>query len=361
MTLRLHLSGLLVVLMSLGCLGGPSRTPDDAPERTPVPEPEESFSILGFRLGDTQEQAKAILPSDVAWVDATGMKSALGAKVATYTVTHLGRDWELTVGVNDRNVTGILLFSSEADPPSGNPKIEAVSQLASDLCLTLPSPSLHLASWASSPEKRYSIPFSEAQKGYVTLGCQADPSEQAIIAGVAHDAALVLWLPKSKGAEAMEQFHFLPFDWRSHPHVGDPIVLGSFKYVIQNAAMVQQVGTNQFLRKKASKGAAFIVFRYTIENTSNATETVISSDLFLQDERGRTFQPSSEATNALAMDEEVDLFLSQLQPGIPRDQVAVFEIPKESADRFDLVIPEKGLLGTERVVMPFTFRELENP
>ena len=68
------------------------------------------------------------------------------------------------------------------------------------------------------------------------------------------------------------------------------------------------------------------------------------------DGKGREFRPSSDVNTALAADEDKDLFLSELQPGIPRRMTVGFEVPESiPLSDFTLVVPEKGFFKSGKV------------
>lgn len=119
-------------------------------------------------------------------------------------------------------------------------------------------------------------------------------------------------------------------------------VLGDFRYRIGAVQIVSHVGRG-YSRKPASDGARFVVVSYTIENMGDRTETVLSDDFYIVDDRDRKFRASSEANVALVMSSGKDFLLSELQPGISRKMATAFEVPEDVANgRFTLVVPEKG-------------------
>jgi len=123
---------------------------------------------------------------------------------------------------------------------------------------------------------------------------------------------------------------------------GAPKNLGDYRYTVNEVYQTQSIGKNSYLTEKASPGATFVIVEYTIENITTQTATVLSNDMFVEDFDGKVFQPSSEGLTAYSMASGADLIISQLQPGIPRLQVAVFEMPAGAAQDFEIVIPEKG-------------------
>ena len=133
------------------------------------------------------------------------------------------------------------------------------------------------------------------------------------------------------------------------PKLGQAFKLGDFTYTVKGVTTYAAIGT-AFAEKRASDGARFVVVTYAIRNEGNETATVLTDDFRIIDAQGREFRPSSDGNTALAMSGSKDLLASELQPGIARNMATAFEMPETAAaGTFTLVIPEKGLLGTESV------------
>lgn len=132
--------------------------------------------------------------------------------------------------------------------------------------------------------------------------------------------------------------------------LGKEFQLGDYKYVIQDAHSRPYIGS-QFVNATASQGATFVVVGYSIENCSKKSQRVMSDDFKLLDSEGREFEPSSDAGTALlAESRNKDFIISELQPGVPRQMTQAFELPSKSlSSELTLVIPEKGLFGSDEV------------
>jgi hypothetical protein len=137
---------------------------------------------------------------------------------------------------------------------------------------------------------------------------------------------------------------------KKQPQLGEAFSLGEFQYVVKKVEITDTVGKS-FSRKKAGPGATYVIVRYTIRNDGKETATVLADDFKIVDSQSRQFRPSSEANTALTFSEAgKDFILSEVQPGLTREMATAFEVPSDVASGvFDLVIPEKGLLGTDEV------------
>jgi len=320
--------------------------------------------ILGLKLGATEEDIQNLVPVDAK----RGEK--YGTKFITFEKEWLGKNWTVTILFIGDNTADVLLFYSEGSETKAK-------EVASSLC-SLFNESIYSVVWSAAPDIRYTMPFQEGIQYNTMLGCYSKNSQEVYLAGTdslttvvtAFNKVAIDGLVKSDDQEKNANMQvlkslteklenaFTPFDWRSSKHVGDNIPLGNYQYVIQSIVLADHVGKNPYLRKKASENATFLLVKYTIENTSNETAAVMANDLNIRDTKGRSFRPSTAATQAFALDSEIDLMLSELQPGIPKKQTAVFEVPSSELHRLDLVIPEKGLGGSGEVVLPLTFTDV---
>lgn len=131
------------------------------------------------------------------------------------------------------------------------------------------------------------------------------------------------------------------------PGIGDFFTLGEFKYCITGVNTARRIGKNvfgEFIGEEATPGAVFVIISYTIENMGTESQTVLSDDFKIEDGRGRTFKPSSDANVALLMEsDDKDFLLSELQPGLPRAMKQAFELPQQAIESpITVVVPEKG-------------------
>ncbi len=138
-----------------------------------------------------------------------------------------------------------------------------------------------------------------------------------------------------------------PASREATPGLGDFFTLGEFKYRITEVNTTRRIGKTlfgEFVGEQASPGAVFVLVSYTIENMGSESQTVLSDDFKIEDGRGRTFKPSSDANVALLMEsDDEDFLLSELQPGLPRGMKQAFELPEQAVDSpITIVVPEKG-------------------
>jgi len=136
--------------------------------------------------------------------------------------------------------------------------------------------------------------------------------------------------------------------------LGDSFRLGDFTYRVTRVGSARTIG-NQFINEAAGPNAAFVVVEYEITNEGNETHTALADDFEVIDGKGRKFRPSSRGATAFMMAGGKDDFLvTELQPGITKPSVQVFEVPEASLATLRLRIPEKGFFGSDEVIVDLT-------
>lgn len=136
--------------------------------------------------------------------------------------------------------------------------------------------------------------------------------------------------------------------------IGDTFRLGDFTYRVTRVARADTLG-NQFTNETAGPNATFVVVQYEITNEGKETHTGLADDFELLDSAGRKFRPSSRGSTAFMMaGGNDDFLLTELQPGITKPSVQVFEIPLTALNGLRLRVPEKGFFGSDEVVVDLT-------
>jgi len=140
--------------------------------------------------------------------------------------------------------------------------------------------------------------------------------------------------------------------------VGQQFSLGSFSYLFAKVEMRNALGS-RFVREDAAEGAVFVLVYFAELNQGNETATVLTGvNTSVTDAQGRTFRACTRCMTALAMSGErsVELFASELQPGLQRRSVVAFEVPDDAVQaRLVLNLEERGLFGAgrKRVLLNF--------
>lgn len=103
--------------------------------------------------------------------------------------------------------------------------------------------------------------------------------------------------------------------------VGDRVVVGGRAYTVNSVRTASTVG-DQYDSTKAN--GMFVIVDLTIETLEKESTQMSSNDVKIVDSQGRTFDYSIDGSVRM----KDDLFLKQLQPGLPAHGETVFDVPK---------------------------------
>ncbi|MGB3907581.1 MAG: DUF4352 domain-containing protein [Methanomethylovorans sp.] len=106
--------------------------------------------------------------------------------------------------------------------------------------------------------------------------------------------------------------------------IGDRVEVGELAYTITGMRTAPMVGSNDF---GARADGIFMIVDMKIENIGEESKTIDSSMMKAIDSQSRTFDSDNEAWAYL----ENNLFLKQVQPGLPATGQIVFDVPQGEA------------------------------
>lgn len=111
--------------------------------------------------------------------------------------------------------------------------------------------------------------------------------------------------------------------------INETISVGNFSYRVQKAEQAQSVG-NQYINHDAS--GVYEIISLTLRNNDKESRYADSNMFKLIDDQDRSFVVSTEATSAysIANNNQYDLFLKQVNPGLEIGGVLIFDIPKDA-------------------------------
>jgi hypothetical protein len=131
--------------------------------------------------------------------------------------------------------------------------------------------------------------------------------------------------------------------------MGEAFKLGDFSYKILKAVSAGGVNRSYGQPLRAAEGAVFVIVDYLVRNDGKQSENMWSNNFTILDAKDRQFKTSSEVETALepgSSKSRNNLFVTQLQPGVPRTLRAGFEIPKDALEQpLALLIPERKPFG----------------
>jgi hypothetical protein len=112
--------------------------------------------------------------------------------------------------------------------------------------------------------------------------------------------------------------------------INEPFVYGSVLYTITGVDKKVQVqqGTSIF-----TASGTFVLVSVTVRDQGQAPVTLQPSSFSLRDSQGREFSLHQAATRAASsVPGKTDLFAEALQPGVDRQAVIVFDVPRADSD-----------------------------
>ena len=119
--------------------------------------------------------------------------------------------------------------------------------------------------------------------------------------------------------------------------VGDRVVVGERAYTITDMRTASSVG-DEYTKQTAS--GIFVIVTMNVENIGKESSTMSTSDAKIIDSEGRTFESDTEAWAAL----KENIFLEQIQPGLPVVGQTIFDVPKGITANLQV---SNGVWGTD--------------
>ncbi len=321
--------GLFLVVLMMGCSGGTATdggagaTGTSSAKRgaqvpgiagiTPPFTVEDALAALGPSVGKTEEEEAL----KVEWED----------------VTWAGQSWDAMASFStvEGDDSAALVLSAKLGEGD-------ITERAKELCGPVrEAGGVAVLTWPETPRERYAKAWrKQVESGDVGLGCLFQAGEVFTIGVASGDVLLAFTGHTKEKKDLFEGSFFAEADWTSFTHIGDRIEAGETAYVV---ASVKPVRRGWGERDSASQ---LLKVDYTIENAGNASATGVDHSLVLKDAQGRSFTPSKEATQE-ALDRAGLQPVSELHPGVPKRQLAVFELP---ADEKQLALVLPSVLGT---------------
>jgi hypothetical protein len=139
---------------------------------------------------------------------------------------------------------------------------------------------------------------------------------------------------------------------------GERVVVGDFAYTFNNLTSADQIGTTIFGTFSGVKAdGIFIILDVTIENVGKESETLYSSTIKIIDDQNRKYEhdisPETYWDMYYADKAGAKSFtFEQMQPGLPKRGVVIFDIPKDLKGYFE--ISSNSLFSSEKKIVTFT-------
>ncbi|KOR80287.1 hypothetical protein AM232_18810 [Bacillus sp. FJAT-21352] len=113
--------------------------------------------------------------------------------------------------------------------------------------------------------------------------------------------------------------------------IGDKVKVGKLAYKITNAESMTEIKSNNEFIESAKTDGQFLVIDIEAFNNDKEARMVDSSMFKVKDNQGREFEPTNDSDVMMVLEETMDLFLQDINPGISKKGKLVFELPKDSS------------------------------
>ena len=131
--------------------------------------------------------------------------------------------------------------------------------------------------------------------------------------------------------------------------IGTPATISDVSFTVNSVEETKEIKSgNQFIENAVTEGK-FILANVTVSNEKKESITISSSFFKIMTSDGVEYDPNTDGSVMMAMADEDDFFLEQINPGLSKTGTVVFEVG-ESLDLNTTVLKcQTGFWGTESV------------
>lgn len=131
--------------------------------------------------------------------------------------------------------------------------------------------------------------------------------------------------------------------------IGKPATIADVTFIVNSVEETKEIKSgNQFIDNAKTEGK-FIILDITVKNDKKESLTIHSSYFKLISADGVEYDPSTDSAVIMAMSDEADFFLQQVNPGLSKSGKVVFEVGPNLDLTTTLLRGQTGFWGTETV------------
>lgn len=131
--------------------------------------------------------------------------------------------------------------------------------------------------------------------------------------------------------------------------IGKPATIADVTFIVNSVEETKEIKSgNQFIDNAKTEGK-FIILDITVKNDKKESLTIHSSYFKLISADGVEYDPSTDSAVIMAMSDEADFFLQQVNPGLSKTGKVVFEVGPNLDVTTTLLRGQTGFWGTETV------------
>lgn len=175
----------------------------------------------------------------------------------------------------------------------------------------------------------------------IALSGSDDEGKDAVADG--KDVTPVVTTPEPKPEEEEPEEDILEVG------IGVPAEIADVSFMVNSIEETNEIkSSNQFVESAKTEGK-YIIIDITVKNEKKESITIHSSYFKLITQDGVEYDPSTDGAVMMAMMDEEDFFLQQVNPGLSKTGKVVFEVGADLDLNTAVLRGQTGFWGTESV------------
>ena len=131
--------------------------------------------------------------------------------------------------------------------------------------------------------------------------------------------------------------------------IGVPAMIADVSFTVNSVEETKEISSgNEFIENATTEGK-FVILEITVKNDKKEALTINSSYFSLETVDGVVYEPNTDGKVMMAMMDEDDFFLQQVNPGLSKTGKVVFEVGEDLDLNTAILKGQTGFWGTESV------------
>lgn len=131
--------------------------------------------------------------------------------------------------------------------------------------------------------------------------------------------------------------------------IGMPAKIADVSFTVNSVEETKEISSgNEFIENAITEGK-YVILEVTVKNEKKEALTINSSYFSLETVDGVIYEPNTDGKVMMAMMDEDDFFLQQVNPGLSKTGKVVFEVGEDLDLNTAILKGQTGFWGTETV------------
>lgn len=131
--------------------------------------------------------------------------------------------------------------------------------------------------------------------------------------------------------------------------IGEPAKIADVSFTVNSIEETKEISSgNEFIESAVTEGK-YVILEVTVKNEKKEALTINSSYFKLITLEGVVYEPNTDGKVMMAMMDEEDFFLQQVNPGLSKTGKVVFEVGEDLDLNTAVLQGQTGFWGTESV------------